>query len=60
MSDIKRLADADLELDVNGGPELLPLVDQLAAKLPDLRIVINHLANVKIDGPHSMRIGCVV
>jgi L-fuconolactonase len=40
----------DLELDVNGGPELLPLVDQLAARLPDLRIVINHLANVKIDG----------
>ncbi|MBS0202599.1 MAG: amidohydrolase family protein [Planctomycetes bacterium] len=52
LADIKRLADADLELDINGGPELLPLVDQLATKLPDLRIVINHLANVKIDGPH--------
>jgi L-fuconolactonase len=51
LEDIKRLLDADLELDINGGPELLPLVDQLASKLADLRIVINHLANVKIDGP---------
>lgn len=51
LADIRRLNEADLELDVNGGPELLPLVDQLAAKLPELRIVINHLANVKIDGP---------
>ena len=52
MDDIKRLAEADLELDINGGPELLPLVDQVAKKLPGMRIVINHLANVKIDGPN--------
>ena len=52
LADIKRLSDADLELDINGGPELLPLVDQLAKKLPEQRIVINHLANVKIDGPN--------
>jgi len=51
LADVQRLADADLELDINGGPELLPLVDQLASKLPSLRIAINHLANVKIDGP---------
>ncbi len=51
LADIRRLSEADLELDVNGGPELLPLVDRLAAKLPELRIVINHLANVRIDGP---------
>lgn len=51
LSDIKLLADADLELDINGGPELLLLVDRLASKLPGLRIVINHLANVKIEGP---------
>ncbi len=50
LADIKRLMLADLELDINGGPELLPLVDQLAAKFPDLRIVVNHLANVRIDG----------
>ncbi|HUQ68338.1 MAG TPA: amidohydrolase family protein [Planctomycetaceae bacterium] len=51
LADLKWLADADKELDVNGGPALLPLVDKLAAKLPELRIVINHLANVRIDGP---------
>jgi predicted TIM-barrel fold metal-dependent hydrolase len=50
LDDLKRLADHDLALDVNGGPELLPLVAALAEKLPALRIVINHLANVKIDG----------
>jgi L-fuconolactonase len=51
LADLKALGDADLELDVNGGPDLLPLVARLAEKLPDLRIVINHLANVRIDGP---------
>ncbi len=50
LSDLKKLIDADLELDVNGGPEMLPIVDRLADRLPDLRIVINHLSNVKIDG----------
>lgn len=52
LADIRGLADADLELDINGGPELLPLVDQLATRLPSLRIVINHVANVRIDGPN--------
>lgn len=52
MADLNRLADADLELDINGGPELLPLAEQVARRLPKLRIVINHLANVKIDGPN--------
>lgn len=50
LADLKSLADAGRELDVNGRPDLLPLVDQLAKKLPDLRIVINHLANVRIEG----------
>ena len=50
VADIQRLIDANLELDVNGGTETLLLVDQLASRLPELRIVINHLANVKIDG----------
>lgn len=50
LADLKRLALAGLELDINGGPELLALVDQLAVKIPDLRIVVNHLANVRIDG----------
>ena len=50
VADLKKLIDADLELDVNGGPEMLQIVDRLADQLPDLRIVINHLSNVKIDG----------
>jgi L-fuconolactonase len=51
LADLQRLADAGRELDVNGRPDLLPLVDRLATRLPALRIVINHLANVRIDGP---------
>ncbi|MDP1797506.1 MAG: amidohydrolase family protein [Planctomycetaceae bacterium] len=51
LADIKKLSDAERELDVNGRPDLLPLVSKLATKLPDLRIVINHLANVRIEGP---------
>jgi len=50
FGDLKRLATAGLELDVNGGPELLPIVDQLAKELPELRIAVNHLANLRIDG----------
>ena len=50
LLDLQRLVDADLELDVNGGPETLMLVDRLAGRIPELRIVINHLSNIKIDG----------
>ena len=50
LDDLRRLADADLELDINGGPTLLPDAARLAEKLPNLRIVINHVANVRIDG----------
>lgn len=44
------LAEHDLQLDVNGGPDMPHDVARLAEKLPDLRIVINHVANVRIDG----------
>lgn len=54
IADIKRLADADLELDVNGGPTLLPEVARLAKELPGLRIVINHLSNTRIDGKNVL------
>ena len=50
LADLDLLVKEDLELDVNGGPDLLPDVTRLARELPSLRIVINHLANVKIDG----------
>ncbi len=50
LADLALLVQHDLELDVNGGPAMLPDVARLARELPGLRIVINHLANVKIDG----------
>ncbi len=46
----KLLIDHNLELDVNGGPDMPADVARLAARLPKLRIVINHCANVRIDG----------
>lgn len=48
--DLKLLADRDLALDVLTGPDRLEQVAALAAALPSLRIVINHCANVRIDG----------
>jgi L-fuconolactonase len=49
-ADLKRLIAADLSLDINCGHEQLPAVEQLAAALPDLRILVNHVGNVRIDG----------
>jgi L-fuconolactonase len=40
------MVDLDLELDVNGPPVLLLPVAKLAAEMPSLRIVINHVSNV--------------
>lgn len=39
----KRLVELDLELDLNGPCQTLPLANRLANAVPDLRIVINHL-----------------
>lgn len=47
---LKLLADHDLELDVNGGPEMPADVARLSRRLRDLRIVINHAANVRQEG----------
>lgn len=44
------LADHDLTLDINGGPEMPPIAAKVAEEFPKLRIVVNHMANVKIDG----------
>lgn len=46
----KRLADFNLALDVNGGMTTPGTVARLAQKLPELRLVINHVGNVRIDG----------
>lgn len=43
LAGIKQLVDRDLSLDVNGGPDLLMAVDKLAVKVPELRIVVDHV-----------------
>lgn len=50
LRDLARLAERDLSLDVLIGPDQLPAVAQLAALLPNLRIVIDHCANVRVNG----------
>jgi predicted TIM-barrel fold metal-dependent hydrolase len=50
VSDLKLLADHDLSLDLVGGGELLPFADRLAKQIPSLRIIIDHLAGVRVDG----------
>lgn len=55
-----RLAQHDLVLDVNGGPDLPADVARLARRHRDLRVVINHAANVRADGkavPRAWRRG---
>ncbi len=47
---VKVMIDLNLALDVNGGPDMPADVAILASKLPKLRIVINHAANLRIDG----------
>ena len=48
IGDFKLLADHDLALDVNGGPDGPAAVAELAGRLPGLRIVQNHVGNVEI------------
>lgn len=50
IRDVKLLADLGKQLDVLIRPPQLTLVNQLAKAVPDLRIVIDHFANTKIDG----------
>ena len=50
VGDLRLLADHDLSLDLVGGTEILPFADRLAEQVPTLRIVIDHLAGVVVDG----------
>lgn len=49
LDDFEKLIDHDLSLDVNGGPDTPNIVAKLAEKLPALRIVQNHIGNVRIN-----------
>jgi predicted TIM-barrel fold metal-dependent hydrolase len=48
LTDLQLLADHDLTLDVNGGPETPAIIARLAPQLPTLRVVLNHIGNVRI------------
>lgn len=50
MDDLKMLAAGDLSLDLLGGPETLGFVPKLAREIPKLRIMIDHLGGVPING----------
>lgn len=46
--DFQRLSEANLALDVNGGPDTPAILARLAPQVPELRIVLNHIGNVRI------------
>ncbi len=50
LDDCGRLAEADLVLEVLIGTDQLAQVNTIAARFPKLRIVIDHCANLRIDG----------
>jgi len=56
MSDIARLADRGLALDIGSGVANMESADRIAAALPHLRIVINHHGGARIrDGAPDER-----
>jgi L-fuconolactonase len=50
LADLRRLSTQGLSLDLVGGLETFSAAARLAQAIPDLRIVIDHLAGVRIDG----------
>jgi predicted TIM-barrel fold metal-dependent hydrolase len=50
VADLKLLADHDLSLDLVGGTEILLFAYRLGQEVPALRIIIDHLAGVVVDG----------
>ncbi|MEZ6055081.1 MAG: amidohydrolase family protein [Planctomycetaceae bacterium] len=48
LAPLKLMADLDLSLDVNGGPETPGIVAQAAKRLTSLRFILNHIGNVEI------------
>ena len=60
MKDLQRLADKDLSVDVLGSTDMLGDVLQLTTRIPNLRIIIDHVANIPVDGqaaPETWRRG---
>lgn len=43
------MAQMGITADLNGGPQTVSLVEALAKRVPDLKIVLNHIGNVAIN-----------
>ena len=50
VRDLQLLGDRGLTLDVLGGPDQVEKITKLAAAIPDLRIVVDHCAGVRVTG----------
>lgn len=50
LRDLNLLADHDLSLDLLGGMEILRFADRLSKEVPGLRIIVDHLAGLLVDG----------
>jgi len=50
LRDLRFLAEQNLSLDILTGPDRLGEVARLAAAIPGLRIIVDHCANVRVDG----------
>lgn len=50
LADLQLVASRGLSLDLVGGPDLLQPANRLARQVPDLPLVIDHLAGLRIDG----------
>jgi len=50
LAHLAELADRDLALDVPSQRDAVAQVPRLARSVPDLRIVVNHVAGVRVDG----------
>jgi len=50
LRDLKLLADHNLSLDLLGNREIIAFGSRISERVPNLRIIIDHLAGVRIDG----------
>lgn len=50
LGNLEKLAEKNLSLDLLIGPELLSAIPALVEHTPAMRVVINHIAGVRVDG----------
>ena len=50
LGNLEKLAEKNLSLDLLIGPELLSAIAALVEHTPAMRVVINHIAGVRVDG----------